>query len=152
MKAPRTISKLFFCFILAAVTADAQPWKGWQGSGGWGPRSHYQRMYDPQTVVTVLGIVESIETIRPAGRMSYGVHLKMRTEKGALSVHLGPAWFLERQDVEIAPGDTIEVKGSNITFNGEPTMIAAEVKTGDVVLRLRDKNGYPVWAGARRRR
>jgi len=58
---------------------------------------------------------------------------------------------LENQDVELAPQETVEVTGSRITFDGRPAMIAAEVRKGEEVLKLQDDNGYPVWAGWRRR-
>ena len=83
--------------------------------------------------------------------MSYGAHLTVKTDKGAIAVHLGPGWYLENQDVKIEPKDKIEVKGSRITFQGKPAIIAAEVKKGDEVLKLRDENGFPVWSGWRRR-
>jgi hypothetical protein len=45
----------------------------------------------------------------------------------------------------------VEVTGSRVTFRNKSAIIAAEVKKGDEVLRLRDSNGIPVWAGWRRR-
>jgi hypothetical protein len=45
----------------------------------------------------------------------------------------------------------IEVRGSRVTFEGKPALIAAEVMKGDGTLRLRDQDGYPAWAGWRRR-
>jgi len=33
---------------------------------------------------------------------------------------------------------------------GQPAVIAAEVKKGDIVLKLRDDNGIPVWSGWRK--
>jgi hypothetical protein len=45
----------------------------------------------------------------------------------------------------------VEVKGSRVTFEGKPAIIAAEVKKGDEVLKLRDENGFPMWSGWRRR-
>jgi hypothetical protein len=68
-----------------------------------------------------------------------------------MSVHLGPAFYLENQDVKIEPKDKVEVKGSRVTFGGKPAIIAAEVKKGDEVLKLRDENGFPMWSGWRRR-
>jgi hypothetical protein len=53
--------------------------------------------------------------------------------------------------VKIEPKDTIEVKGSRTTVAGKPAIIAAEVKKGDELLKLRDESGFPVWAGWRRR-
>lgn len=49
------------------------------------------------------------------------------------------------------PGDKVEVTGSRITFQDKPAIIAAEVKKGDEILKLRDGNGFPAWAGWRRR-
>jgi hypothetical protein len=83
--------------------------------------------------------------------MSYGVHLVVKTEKETISVHLGPGWYIENQDVKIAPKDRITVKGSRIMFEGKPAIIAAEVKKDDEVLTLRDASGFPAWSGWRRR-
>ncbi|MEJ2365960.1 MAG: DNA-binding protein, partial [Deltaproteobacteria bacterium] len=58
---------------------------------------------------------------------------------------------IENQEVKIAPGDEIEVKGSRVTFDGKPAIIAAEVKKGNEVLVLRDASGFPLWSGWRRR-
>ena len=82
--------------------------------------------------------------------MSRGVHLTLMTEKGPLSVHLGPEWYVERLDEMLAKGDLVEVKGSRVTFAGNPANIAAEVRKGNAVLKLRDESGIPVWAGWRR--
>jgi hypothetical protein len=123
----------------------------WKGSGGWGSGTPYGRMYNPQTVETISGEVVSVDKITPMKGMNYGVHLTLKTDRGTISVHLGPGWYIENQDLQIAPGDRIEVKGSRITFQGKPTLIAAEVKKGDAVLVLRDASGFPVWSGWRRR-
>ena len=132
--------------------AQGGPGKGlrWSGSGGWGPGSPYQRLYDPSTVETVTGTVQSVDRIAPTRGMSYGVHILLKTEKETIPVHLGPAWYIERLDTKLEKGDKVEVKGSKITFNGKPAIIAAEVKKGDSVLILRDSSGVPAWAGWRR--
>jgi hypothetical protein len=108
-------------------------------------------MYDTNTVETIRGVVEKIEMITPMRGMSHGVHLLLKTRKEAVDVHLGPSWYIENQDVKIMPGDRVEVTGSRVTFRNKSAIIAAEVKKGDEVLRLRDSNGIPVWAGWRRR-
>lgn len=122
----------------------------WRGSGGWGMGGAYQRMYNPSAVETIAGEVVSIDKMTPTKGMSYGIHALVKTNKETIPVHLGPGWYLERQDTKIVKGDAIEVKGSRITYQGKPVIIAAEIKKGDVVLKLRDDNGYPVWAGWRR--
>jgi hypothetical protein len=136
--------------LLVASQARAQGLR-WRGGGGWGPGGQYGRMFDLKTVETVSGEVTSVQQMTPMKGMGPGVHLALKTDKGNLDVHLGPAWYIERQDIKIAAGDKIEVKGSRITFEGNPAIIAAEVRKGDEVLILRDANGVPMWAGWRRR-
>jgi hypothetical protein len=122
----------------------------WRGSGGWGPGAAYGRMYDAKTVETVSGEVVKVDRITPMRGMSAGVHLVVKTDKGDVSVHLGPQWYLENQDVKIEPKDKVEIKGSRVTVQGQPAIIAAEVKKGDEVLKLRDEAGIPMWTGWRR--
>jgi hypothetical protein len=81
--------------------------------------------------------------------MSQGLHLLLNTGKETVDVHLGPAWYLENQDIIIKPKDKIEVTGSRITFAGQPALIAGQVKKGDTTLILRDDNGFPMWSGNR---
>ena len=139
--------------LLATVSSYAQPRPGmmWRGSGGWGPGTPYNKMYDPKAAETISGEVTSIDRITPNKGMAAGIHMNVKTDKETVSVHLGPSWYLENQDVKIAPKDKVEVKGLRITFGGKPAIIAAEVRKGDEVLRLRDDSGFPVWSGWRRR-
>ena len=117
--------------------------------GGWGMGGQYQRKYNPATVETISGEVVSVDSITPLQGMSGGVHLQLKTPKEEISVHLGPAWYLNNQDMQIQLRDKIEVKGSRIVFSGQPTLIAAEVKKNDRVLKLRDLNGFHIWSGWR---
>lgn len=123
----------------------------WKGAGGWQPGTSYARLYDPKTVETIRGEVVRVNRMTPLRGMRYGIHLDVKTDKATISVHLGPAWYIENQNVKIAPKDEVEIKGSRITFDGKPAIIAAQVKKGDEVLTLRDADGYPVWSGWRRR-
>lgn len=154
MKMKKSLSLLLLAsLVLTASIAFAQPMKGmmkWKGSGGWGMGSQYQRMYNPATVETISGTIESVDKITPMKGMMYGIHLILKTDKETISVHLGPGWYIERLDTKIEKGDRIEVRGSRVTMMGKPVIIASEVKKGDNILKLRDENGIPVWAGWRR--
>jgi len=140
-----------FLGLLITSHAIAQRGPGRRGGGGWGPGAGYGRMYDPKTVETLKGEVVGVEQFTPQKGMSPGVHLQLQTDKEKISVHLGPAWYIDRQEVELAKGDRIEVKGSRVSFEGKPAVIAAEVRKGDETLTLRDSSGFPVWSGWRRR-
>jgi hypothetical protein len=146
--------------ILAAIVfvigfasdVPAQRGMDWKGGGGWGPDTHYHRMYNPDSVENISGEVAAINMITPMRGMGYGVHMIVKTDKETISVHLGPSWYIENQDVRIEPGDKIEVKGSRIMLDDTSAIIAAEVKKDDEILILRDENGFPVWSGWRRHR
>ncbi|MBK6537871.1 MAG: DNA-binding protein [Ignavibacteria bacterium] len=116
---------------------------------GWGPGSSYNRMYDTKTVETISGSVISIDQILPDKNMSVGIHLLLNTVNGNVSIHLGPAWYIENQDIQIIKGDNVSVTGSKVTYNGDQVIIAKEVIKGDQLLKLRDENGYPLWSGWR---
>ena len=142
--------RLLVVSLLAAASASlawAAPWQQWRGSGGWGMGSAYQRMYYPAKVETVAGEVVGVEELTSARGPKKGVHLRLRTEKETIPVHLGPSWYIERLDTRIEKGDRGEVKGSRVVVDGKPALIAAEVKKGDSVLQLRDAGGVPAWAG-----
>ncbi|HBL22587.1 MAG TPA: DNA-binding protein [Deltaproteobacteria bacterium] len=139
--------------VTLGLTAESFAQRGamkWKGSGGWGPGTPYNRMYDPAKVETISGTVESVGTAIPMKGMYAAVTLAVKTDKETIAVHLGPEWYIGRLDAKIAKGDTVEVKGSRVAFADKPAIIAAEVKKGDNVLALRDSAGIPVWSGWRR--
>ena len=139
MKRTRTlivVATLVAGFVASGAMAQ-------RGSGG-------GRNYDPKTVETLHGKVVSMEKVA-SPRNPLGIHLMMQTEKEMIPVHLGPAWFIEKQTPQIETGDTITVTGSRIMIDEKPVIIAAEIKKGDKVIKLRDDNGVPTWSGAGRR-
>jgi len=137
--------------LLFTPAAQAESGMKWRGSGGWGAGLPYNRHYDPATVRTLKGEVIWMKKLVPADGMADGLHLLLKTRDESIPVHLGPLWFLERQDFSLAAGDVVEVVGSRVTFEGMPALIATEVKKGDNVLRLREPGGFPLWSAWRRR-
>jgi len=95
----RTITLMAMIFILSflfATESFAQRGIKWQGSGNWGPSTQYGRLYNPQTMEALSGEGASVDTITPIKGMSSGVHLMVKTGKETISVHLGPAWYIQR--------------------------------------------------------
>ncbi|WP_415720499.1 hypothetical protein [Photobacterium ganghwense] len=136
--------------IAYASAVFAQQGMTWHGSGGWGHHSAYGMMYDTKTMTEITGEVVSVDRITMMHQMNEGIVLTVKTSEGNISVHLGPVWHLEKQDMKIMPGDKVVIKGSRIIFYDEPALIASEVHKGNDVLVLRDSEGYPVWSGWRR--
>jgi hypothetical protein len=150
MRTKRIIGVVVALSLILTSSIAFAGWGGWRGSGGWGLGSQYSRMYNPTTVETVSGTVETVDKIMPMKGMYSGIHIVVKTDKENMDVHLGPEWYVERLDTKIEKGDKVEVKGSRVTIAGKPAIIAAEVKKGDSTLVLRDSAGIPAWAGWRR--
>jgi hypothetical protein len=111
------------------------------GMRGGGSVSHY----DPHTVVTVSGVVESITP--PSGKPGwpYLVYLTLRTEAGKIKVYLAPNIYVNKLPVKLKESDRIQVTGSKVTWEGQPLLLAAQVKKGDQVLPFRRPDGVPYW-------
>jgi hypothetical protein len=69
--------------LVAATNAFAQRGPGtmWRGSGGWGPGTPYNRMYDSKAIETISGDVTSIDRITPNRGMAAGIHMNVKTIK-----------------------------------------------------------------------
>ena len=109
-----------------------------------------QRNYNPKTAETIGGKVLSIERTTATQKRGYGVHLTLQTDKETIAVHLGPARYIDQQTPKIETNDIITITGSRVTIDGKPAIIAAQVKKGNEILKLRDENGVPAWGRAGR--
>jgi hypothetical protein len=139
---------LLFVGVISLQDAFAQSGFTWRVSGGWGMGMPYDKMFNPQTIETRSGEVSAVERIRPFKDIDEGVQIMLLTsQEGVIPVQLGPAWFIERQDIKIERKDRIEVTGSRASINGQPVIVASRIKKGDQVLVLRGKDGWPAWSG-----
>ena len=151
----KSFMSLVSIFILLLSCSDALSQKGVNrkvGGGGGRGSAYGSRMYNTTTVESLTGKVTSVERITQTGRRYCGIHLFLKTSDEEISVHLGPAWFIDSLDLAIEQDDTLEVTGSRITYDGKPAFIAAILEKGDQTITLRDEIGIPVWSGWRRRR
>jgi DNA/RNA endonuclease YhcR with UshA esterase domain len=104
--------------------------------------------YDPKTEVTMAGTVERVtqETGRQ-GRL--GTHLVLKSENGAIEVHVGPAHYIASQQFSFAAGDVVEVTGSKIKLQNKDVLLAREIKKEGRTLVLRNAQGVPNWSRGR---
>ncbi len=126
----------FFLFSMVTLSfAQAGP--------GPGQRA---RQYDPSTEMTMKGTVAGVT--QQAGRNGWnGTHLTLKTDDTAIQVHVGPSAYVEQQGFSFANGDEIEVTGSKVKMGGQDVLLAREIKKDSNVLKLRDAQGVPLWAG-----
>jgi hypothetical protein len=80
------------------------------------------------------------------------VLLLLKTAQETVEVQLGPSDYVDQQGLGLAAGNQVQVKGSRLTRAKKTFIVAAEVRKGDKVLRLRDETGRPMWARSRRPR
>lgn len=136
------ITALLCLMFMAAPMVQAQGMG--PGRGG----EPYGRMYNPQTVETLRGEITAVERIAsPRPEMPGRMTLSLKTDKETVTIYLGPLWYIEKQKVDLAVKDKVEVKGSRVTMDGKPLIIANYVKKGDQVLKMRDDQGMPLWRG-----
>jgi hypothetical protein len=123
--------------LWGTTPAIAAPW--------WMPWGRGQHGYDPNTVITLEATVRSAKPTPPMPS------LEVETELGqAVTVILGPPWYLERSGITFAAGDRIIVEGSKVMEDsGRIVVVAARVeKTAEkAILLLRDEKGQPQWVG-----
>lgn len=73
--------------------------------------------------------------------------MTVKTDKEKVTVHLGPAWYVDAHPPRLESGDEMEVEGSRVSIDGKPALVAREVRKGGEVLALRNDAGIPAWAG-----
>ena len=103
--------------------------------------------YNPATETTIVGTVDSVNTLPSPGRGGGGLHLGLEAATGRIEVHVGPASFVSSKNVAFAKGDAVTVIGSKAAVEGQDVVIAREIRKGDQVLTLRDAKGFPLWSG-----
>lgn len=131
----------------AAAQAQGPPCPG---PGKWAAYGPYQSLFDPKTVQTVEGTVVAVDRITTRGAWQ-GIHLRVKTVNETIEVHLGPAWFVDSGEIALAVGDKVQIRASRVKYQGKPLLIAMALTKGEMTLRLRDADGFPYWAGWRRR-
>lgn len=115
--------------------------------GGWGADTPYGRLYDPAKEETISGQIVSLETSAPMPGMAPGMQMLVQTDDGqSTRVQVGPAWYLERQDLNMQENTHVQVTGAQAEIDGQPVLMAREVQFDGKVVTLRDAQGMPMWS------
>lgn len=108
----------------------------------------YEKLFNPQSMVTLKGEVEAVDTLS-AGRghqiRADLIFLRLKTDQGTVLVYLAPKPYLDKQPVKVAAKDQVMVNGSQVTHEGRPLVVAVAVRKGDQGFRVRDPQGNPLW-------
>jgi hypothetical protein len=110
----------------------------------------------PQEEATFEGRVEllgdfprgKLENPRGLSRVAKHSGLFLKTENGRIVIHLGPAAYFLHHNFQIRAGDNLKVTGFRVKQGSMSLVQAREIRSRDRKLKLRDKNGQPLWPAA----
>lgn len=101
-------------------------------------RDHVQ--YDLKAEQVFVGAIHQKPTPFD-GRM----YFTLWTSNGAVAVEIGPREFVERSGFKLGSGLMVTVVGMPIVIDHREMVLAREIKIGDSVFVVRDRNGEPMW-------
>ncbi len=119
-----------------------------QDQGVYGSPSNKVKKHNPLNVERIRGeILDKKTVVNPDG--STLVMLRLSDGTNEYKVLLGPSTYLDRAGVSMQIGDTIDVKGSKMSVNGDEMFIATDITKSGYTIRLRNEAGQPVWGNGR---
>lgn len=140
--------------LLFLVVSQIQAQHGvkFRGSDGWGLGGRYEQYFNKYNLQTFTGKIIGIDTLAPFRDMSYGIQLAIKKDNREHTIHLGPGWYILYQDMGLALGNDVEVRGCETSIEGKKVVMASYVKqlSKGRILRLRDEDGIPYWCAWRR--
>jgi hypothetical protein len=99
-------------------------------------------LYNPANEIVLKGVVKEIKEYScPVSEGEMGEHLVVKTEDGAVQVHLAPGRVLRSQKITFAPGDQLSIVGSRFRLHGDNDVIAREITRGNENFVFRDHEG-----------
>jgi hypothetical protein len=101
--------------------------------------------YDMSREAKFKGVVEEVkDRICPiSGGM--GLHLMVKIGAKIYEVQVAPVKFVKIYQAAFQKGDTVEMIGARIKFQGVDAILPREIKDGDYDLVFRDEKGKPIW-------
>jgi len=130
-------------FLMALPALAAPVTDGWERDG------KYNHFFDSRSMVSITGQITKIDReYRPLPDMAVGLAVTVKTKKGkSYLVEVGPSWFTSffarKWDVKV--GDTVDIRGSEVTIEDKPVIMAVWGKKGDLAMTVRSLKGAPVW-------
>ncbi|MFA5505735.1 MAG: hypothetical protein WC314_02305 [Vulcanimicrobiota bacterium] len=141
-------SKLVW-LLLATLFLSAVAGAESKENDGWERVSRFNSFFRSDSLVHITGEVTNIDrAYRPLQDMSDGLSVTVKTSDGKSHlVAVGPTWFTHfyKKKWDIAVGDRVDVRGSEVTIDGKTLIMAVWGRKGDLEMTVRNRHGRPVW-------
>ena len=150
-----TIFFLVGIFLAGCSETQKIPYESKQGGRGQGFRLQPYKCLADQAFAkpgVISGKIVNLVSETFACYMEPGLAMEVSTpNQGLVHVHLGPVWYLERQESDLRPGDQVSIQALCYEEEGKVRLVAAEISHKDHVVQLRDSQGRPYWEAVRPR-
>ena len=141
----KKIASLLLVTLLLSAGASA---KGGENDG-WERVSRFNSFFNPDNLVHITGEVTNIDRAnKPLSDMAEGLAVTVKTDDGKSHlVVIGPIWFTHfyKQKWDIAVGDRVDIRGSDVKVDGKPMIMAVWGRKDDLEMTVRNRQGRPVW-------
>jgi hypothetical protein len=135
--------------VMSALCGLALIQGAWAGPDGWERGSAYNKKFNPKTIISVEGTVDSIDrNFVPLPGMEPGLAVTLKTAKGdKVQTQIGPIWFTHfyKRKWDVKEGDKVSVSGSQVDVGGKKALMVVQGQKGNLKMTVRSKDGAPVW-------
>lgn len=110
------------------------------------PQNKAVPKYDKSAEAVFSGTVLEVRDRQCAVSGGVGSHLVMRLTDGkVMEVHLSSTHFVHQYELVFHIGETLEITGVEVNFEGVETIFARKIKRGTDEFLFRDDDGKPIW-------
>ena len=127
---------------------DAGEWLASDGLGGWSADGPYATAMNGAKTRDISGVVARSQVMKLHGTLSNSQMVVLDSDDGAVTIHLGPAWYMKQQGISLKAGQAVHVTVAEIKLDGKKILAATSLKSGDKTYALVDANHRPVWDAA----
>jgi sporulation protein YlmC with PRC-barrel domain len=109
-------------------------------------KGKYVPSYNPNTVQTIHGTIQSVGAHKVKGITTEELSLHVKTDAGkTVRVAVGPRAYVESQNFRFHPGDPVTITGSMVKSGDHQVLMASQIQAADRTLNLRAQDGKPMW-------
>lgn len=102
--------------------------------------------YDKSAEAFFKGTVQEVSDHECPVSGGMGSHLMLRLTDGKIvQVHLATTRFVRQYELTFHKGETLEVTGVEVNFEGADAIFARKIKRGTEEFLFRDDDGKPIW-------